>query len=151
LLGDDAHDDEKAILGALPYRNNDVVLHTDERLLPKTKKAWSSWNYLLGDDSQVPATLSYNMNILQGFNCETPFIVTLNATDRIEPSKILGQFNYAHPVFTLEGIEAQQNWHKINGVRDTWFCGAYWRNGFHEDGCVSGVRVAQALGSNWQG
>jgi predicted NAD/FAD-binding protein len=151
LLGDDAHDDEKAILGALPYRNNDVVLHTDERLLPKTKKAWSSWNYLLGDDSQVPATLSYNMNILQGFNCEAPFIVTLNATDRIEPSKILGQFNYAHPVFTLEGIEAQQNWHKINGVRDTWFCGAYWRNGFHEDGCVSGVRVAQALGSNWQG
>ncbi|QUX97512.1 FAD-dependent oxidoreductase [Marinomonas sp. CT5] len=140
---------EQAILGAIPYRNNDVVLHTDTRLLPKKKLAWSSWNYHLGTDSTKPATLSYNMNILQHFSSDTTYVVTLNQTDMIAEDKIVGRFQYSHPTFTLEGIKAQDRWAEINGVNKTWFCGAYWRNGFHEDGCWSGVRVANGLGVSW--
>ncbi|REG82397.1 NAD(P)/FAD-dependent oxidoreductase [Marinomonas pollencensis] len=145
----DASEDEHAILSAIPYRNNEVVLHTDTRLLPAAKLAWSSWNYQLGVQPSQAATLSYNMNILQGFDSETSYIVTLNQTEMIDARKILGRYQYAHPTFTLSGIEAQQRWHEINGVNNTWFCGAYWRNGFHEDGCWSGVRVANGLGVQW--
>ncbi|MGJ8648132.1 MAG: NAD(P)/FAD-dependent oxidoreductase [Marinomonas colpomeniae] len=145
----DSSQDEKDILSAIPYRNNDVVLHTDTSLLPKAKLAWSSWNYHLGTDQNKPATLSYNMNILQHFSSDTTYVVTLNQTDMIAPGKIIGSFKYAHPTFTLEGIKAQDRWSDINGVNNTWFCGAYWRNGFHEDGCWSGVRVANRLGVEW--
>lgn len=148
LLADPTHD-EKEILSAIPYRNNEVVLHTDTSMLPKAKLAWSSWNYHLGEDQTKPATLSYNMNILQHFTSDTTYVVTLNQTDLIASDKILGRFNYAHPTFTLEGIKAQDRWPEINGVNNTWFCGAYWRNGFHEDGCWSGVRVANGLGVTW--
>ncbi|MBJ7538021.1 NAD(P)/FAD-dependent oxidoreductase [Marinomonas transparens] len=140
---------EQEILAAIPYRNNEVVLHTDTRLLPKTKLAWSSWNYHLGQDQTKPATLSYNMNILQSFSSDQTYVVTLNQTQEIDDDKVLGRFNYAHPTFTLEGVKAQGRWHDINGVNNTWFCGAYWRNGFHEDGCWSGVRVANVLGVEW--
>ena len=145
----DPSSDEQAILGAIPYRNNDVVLHTDTRLLPKKKLAWSSWNYQLGEDRTKPATLSYNMNILQHFASDTTYVVTLNQTDMISEDKIVGRFQYSHPTFTLDGIKAQDRWSEINGVNKTWFCGAYWRNGFHEDGCWSGVRVANGLGISW--
>lgn len=148
LLADHS-ETEKDILSAIPYRNNDVVLHTDTRLLPKKKLAWSSWNYHLGEDRAKPATLSYNMNILQHFTSETTYVVTLNQTDMIAPEKILRRFNYTHPTFTLAGMKAQERWAEINGVNNTWFCGAYWRNGFHEDGCWSGVRVANGLGVTW--
>ncbi|MCW8354856.1 FAD-dependent oxidoreductase [Marinomonas pontica] len=148
LLADPSAE-EHAILSAIPYRNNDVVLHTDTRLLPKKKLAWSSWNYHLGEDRTKPATLSYNMNILQHFDSETTYVVTLNQTDMIAEDKIVGRFQYAHPTFTLDGIKAQDRWAEINGVNKTWFCGAYWRNGFHEDGCWSGVRVANGLGVSW--
>ncbi|SBT16053.1 protoporphyrinogen oxidase [Marinomonas gallaica] len=149
LLGDDASQNERDILGAIPYRNNEVVLHTDTRLLPKAKLAWSSWNYHLGSDQSKPATLSYNMNILQDIEgASQTYVVTLNHTDAIDPTSIKGRYQYAHPTFTLEGIRAQERWKDIN-FGNTWFCGAYWRNGFHEDGCWSGVRVAQALGVNW--
>jgi predicted NAD/FAD-binding protein len=141
--------DEQAILAAIPYRNNEVVLHTDTRLLPKKKLAWSSWNYHLGADRTTPATLSYNMNILQHFSSDTTYVVTLNQTDMIDEDKIIGRYQYAHPTFSLEGINAQDRWADINGVKNTWFCGAYWRNGFHEDGCWSGVRVANGLGITW--
>ncbi|MFT2111184.1 NAD(P)/FAD-dependent oxidoreductase [Marinomonas sp. 2405UD68-3] len=144
-LLDDATEDEKDVLGAMPYRMNEVVLHTDDSILPKKKKAWSSWNYHLSGDSTRPATLSYNMNILQGIESDATFVVTLNDTASIDASCILGRYQYAHPVFTLDGIKAQQRWADINGVKRTWFCGAYWRNGFHEDGCMSGIRVANAL------
>jgi Predicted NAD/FAD-binding protein len=157
---------ERRILSAIPYRKNSVVLHTDENLLPKSRRAWSAWNYRLGnpgglgasgvtskaDDFEIsskPATLSYNMNILQGISAEDTFIVTLNGLDKIDPNKILGEFNYSHPIFTLEGIDAQEDWKKINGANNTWFCGAYWSNGFHEDGCASGIRVAKHLGASW--
>lgn len=141
---------EQQILGAIPYRNNNVILHTDTKLMPKAKLAWSSWNYHLGKDSTKPATLSYNMNILQRFeDTDKTYVVTLNREDLIDPKKIIGRYQYAHPIFTLEGINAQERWHEINGVANTWYCGAYWRNGFHEDGCWSGVRVASGLGVEW--
>jgi len=149
LLGKDASPLETKLLNKIPYRQNEVVLHTDETILPKNKKTWSSWNYHLGEDVTLPAALSYNMNILQGLESETTFIVTLNNTDRIDPQKILGTYHYSHPVFTLDGINTQKRWSEINGVNKTWFCGAYWHNGFHEDGCVSGIRVAEKLGVNW--
>ncbi len=134
---------ERDILGAIPYQKNDVVLHTDVRMLPRERRAWASWNYQLSPGEQRP-TLTYNMNILQGLNAPDTFCVTLNNTQAINPHKILGRFNYDHPVFTLEGMRAQERWDEINGT-GTWYCGAYWRNGFHEDGVVSGLRVARAL------
>jgi len=140
----DASQDERAILGALPYQNNEVVLHTDVRLLPRNRKTWSSWNYRLGVDSGR-AVVTYNMNILQGLNAPETFCVTLNDTASINPNRVLGTFNYAHPVFSLEGIKAQQRWQDINGSRNTWYCGAYWHNGFHEDGVVSALRVADGI------
>ncbi|GAB5414022.1 MAG: FAD-dependent oxidoreductase [Congregibacter sp.] len=137
---------ESEILGALPYQSNDVVLHTDTRLLPQNRKTWSSWNYRLGvDDSR--AVLTYNMNILQGIQAPETFCVTLNDTASINPHKILGRFTYDHPVFSLAGMAAQNRWEEINGTQDTWYCGAYWHNGFHEDGVASAVRIAQAMSS----
>ncbi|MDA8962102.1 FAD-dependent oxidoreductase [Congregibacter sp.] len=135
---------EQEVLGALPYQANDVVLHTDTRLLPDNRKTWSSWNYRLGvDDSR--AVLTYNMNILQGISAPETFCVTLNDTASINPHRILGRFTYDHPVFSLAGMAAQQRWADINGQQNTWFCGAYWHNGFHEDGVVSALRVAEAM------
>ena len=145
----DASPDEKSILGALPYKDNDVVLHTDDRLLPANRKTWSSWNYRLKPGSDR-AIVTYNMNILQGINAPETFCVTLNDTDSINPQRILGRFNYAHPQFTISGIAAQARWSEINGVNNTWFCGAYWHNGFHEDGLSSGLRVAENIGQERQ-
>jgi uncharacterized protein len=135
---------ERDVLGALPYQSNEVVLHTDIRLLPKNRKTWSSWNYSLGTGQQR-AVVTYNMNILQGISAPETFCVTLNNSAAINPVKVLGRFNYDHPVFSIAGIAAQQRWHEINGERNTWYCGAYWHNGFHEDGVVSALRVANAL------
>ncbi len=140
---------EREVLGALPYQSNDVVLHTDTRLLPKNRKTWSSWNYRLGV-SESHAVLTYNMNILQGIEAPETFCVTLNDSASINPHKILGRFTYDHPVFSLEGMAAQERWAEINGVQNTWYCGAYWRNGFHEDGVVSAQRVANAIGNQSQ-
>jgi predicted NAD/FAD-binding protein len=148
MLGD-ASEEERQVLGALPYQSNDVVLHTDTRLLPGNRKTWSSWNYRLGVDDRR-AVVTYNMNILQGIEAPETFCVTLNQTEAINPHKILGRFTYDHPVFSLEGMAAQERWGEINGVRDTWFCGAYWRNGFHEDGVASALRVAEALNERAQ-
>lgn len=143
MLGDPT-EDEKSVLGALPYRDSEVILHTDTRLLPKLQRAWSSWNYRL-KPGNGRATVTYNMNILQGLDAPETFCVTLNDTASINPHRILGRFNYAHPQFTLAGMQAQQRWADINGQHNTWFCGAYWQNGFHEDGLSSGLRVAESL------
>lgn len=140
---------ERNILGALPYQTNDVVLHTDTRLLPRNRKTWSSWNYSLGT-GQDRAVVTYNMNILQGLTAPETFCVTLNNSAAINPVKILGRFSYDHPVFSVAGIAAQQRWEEINGQRNTWYCGAYWQNGFHEDGVVSALRVANALNQQKQ-
>jgi len=140
----DPSEKESEILSGIPYAENDVVLHTDATLLPKRKSTWSSWNYLLGIKKEA-AVLTYNMNILQGLKSEHTFCVTLNATEDIAPEKIIGRWTYAHPEFNTQGIAMQARWSEINGTANTWFCGAWWRNGFHEDGVVSGMRVASAL------
>lgn len=137
---------EQQILGALPYADNDVVLHTDTRLLPKRPLAWASWNYRQGGPTSQPAALTYNMNILQGLKSDTTFCVSLNQTAAIDPSKILARYTYAHPQYSLAGVAAQARWEELLGANHSYFCGAYWANGFHEDGVVSGLRVARAFG-----
>ena len=113
-------------------------------MLPSRRKTWSRWNYRLKPDTER-AILTYNMNIPQGLDSPEPFCVPLNDTSSINPHKIRGRSTYDHPVFSLEGIAAQQRWDEINGKQDTWYCGAYWHNGFHEDGVVSALRVAEGM------
>ncbi|WP_137806116.1 NAD(P)/FAD-dependent oxidoreductase [Pseudomonas sp. G(2018)] len=137
---------EREILGALHYAENDVVLHSDTRLLPKSRRAWASWNYRLGDSAQHLAAVTYNMNILQGLQSNTTFCVSLNQTTAIEPSKILDRFRYAHPQYSQAGLVAQARWQELQGAQNSYYCGAYWANGFHEDGVVSALRVAAAFG-----
>lgn len=137
---------ERQILGALRYAGNDVVLHTDTRLLPQRPLAWASWNYRLGGPARQPAAVTYNMNILQGIEAAKTFCVSLNQTAAIDPAKILGRYNYAHPQYSLAGIAAQARWRELYGQQHTFYCGAYWANGFHEDGVVSALRVADAFG-----
>ena len=131
---------EKEILAAIPYSDNEVVLHTDQSVLPKTKRCWSSWNVSLGDKNEIPC-LTYNMNILQSIQSKKTYCVSLNQSDDIDSQKVIGVYNYEHPIFTVKGINAQTRWEEINGKMNTWFCGAYWRNGFHEDGVWSARRI----------
>lgn len=147
MLGD-ASSAEQEILGAMPYQNNEVVLHTDTALLPRRQRAWASWNYRLDQrDSEARVSVTYDMNILQRIESDTTFCVTLNDSASIDPNKVLGRYTYAHPQFTLAGQEAQGRHAEISSTAyRTHFCGAYWRNGFHEDGVWSALRVAQALG-----
>jgi len=149
LLLQDSSAAEQQVLGAIPYQDNDVVLHIDDSVLPEKKLAWSSWNYYLRSDRQEQAILTYDMNILQGIDAPVTFCVTLNATESIDPDKILGRYCYSHPVFSMASVVAAERWQEINGVNRSWFCGAYWANGFHEDGVNSGIRVATALGARW--
>jgi len=137
---------ERQILGALRYAENDVVLHTDTRLLPQRPLDWASWNYRLGGPARQPAAVTYNMNILQGIEAPKTFCVSLNQTAAIDPAKILGRYNYAHPQYSLAGIAAQARWRELYGQQHSFYCGAYWANGFHEDGVVSALRVADAFG-----
>lgn len=145
LLGDPSQA-EQDILGALPYADNDVVLHTDTRLLPDRKLAWASWNYRLTANQQTQAAVTYDMNILQGIDSATTFCVSLNQTPMINPLKVLARHTYAHPQYSLGAVAAQARRDEISGVRNTFYCGAYWANGFHEDGVVSALHVAQAFG-----
>lgn len=143
-LLDDPSELEQSVLENMGYRYNQVVLHTDDSILPKRRNTWSSWNYRLKSDNGLPV-LTYNMNILQGIDAPVTFCVTLNDKDAIDPSKLIGTYQYAHPVFSSAMIKSQARWEEINGVNHTWFCGAYWGNGFHEDGVASALRVAKAF------
>ncbi len=138
----DATSDEQRVLEDMPYSKNSVILHTDITLLPKRKQAWASWNYQLEPHSNKPACVTYNMNILQGLHSEHTFCVSLNQADNINKAKILRTFEYDHPTFSLTSLAAQQQREKICGQNHTHFAGAYWYNGFHEDGVRSGVDVA---------
>lgn len=142
----DASSNEHEVLSGIAYQDNDVILHTDTALLPKRKAAWAAWNYLLGRSAQQRATLSYNMNMLQGIDSQTTYVVSLNAIEQIDPSKILRTFSYAHPVYNHTTMLSQQRRGQINGKNRSYFCGAYWYNGFHEDGVRSAVDVAAMLG-----
>ncbi len=142
----DPSDNEASILGALPYQKNTAILHTDVSLMPKNKLSWSSWNYLLNEDQDKPVTLTYNMNILQSLDAKPDFLVTLNSTNKIDPTKIIKKVEYDHPLFTVDGIGAQKKKKQINGVNNTFYCGAYWGNGFHEDGVNSALDVCELFG-----
>jgi len=142
-LLNDATVDENNILSAMPYSENSVVLHTDKKLLPLREKAWASWNYQLSQDRSKAASVTYNMNILQGLKSRHTFCVTLNQKEDIDPKTILREFTYHHPIFSAESIVAQQQRGSICGVNHTHFAGAYWHNGFHEDGVRSAVEVAK--------
>lgn len=129
---------EREVVGAITYQPNEVVLHTDTSLLPRKKLAWAAWNYHVGAGRNA-ATLTYNMNILQSLKSRHTFCVTLNRTADIAPDKIIKRLNYDHPLYTPAGVAAQQRQHEVNGVNRTYYCGAYWRYGFHEDGVVSAL------------
>ena len=150
-LLDDASADEQSVLSAIAYRMNEVVLHTDHSRLPKRRTAWSSWNYRISSNAETIgeqgslAKLTYNMNILQGIESDTVYCVSLNQTDEIDSKKILGTYHYSHPVFNEAGVQAQAQWSKIAGKKNTWYCGAYWANGFHEDGVVSALKVVDSI------
>ncbi len=137
----DADNAEREVLGAIPYQHNEAVLHTDTSLLPKRRLAWAAWNYHVLPGHRGPVALTYNMNILQRLNAPTPFLVTLNRSDAINPSRIIKKITYHHPLFTPESVSAQTRQRELNGERGTYFCGAWWRNGFHEDGVVSALNA----------
>ena len=133
---------EQAVLGAIRYQRNEAVLHTDTRLMPRRRRAWAAWNYNLPRDAdrlEGQATLTYNMNILQGLEARQQYCVTLNNTRAIDPERILRVIGYEHPVFTGEAVAAQREHRVLDGTLRTYYCGAYWRNGFHEDGVVSAM------------
>ena len=136
---------EQEILGAIPYQENEAVLHTDTRLLPRRKLAWAAWNYHLPTQPQTRVAVTYNMNLLQNLDAPVTFCVTLNRSEAIDPARVLYRTTYHHPVFTDEGVRAQARRSEISGVNRTWYCGAYWRYGFHEDGVNSGLAVARGL------
>ena len=143
----DPSDAEREVLGAMLYQDNDAVLHTDASLLPRTKRAWASWNYLIPAREEEKVVVTYDMNALQGIEgCPERFCVSLNAGDRIDPERILYRTTYAHPLYTAASVAAQERIDEISGPRNTYYCGAYWRYGFHEDGVVSALAVAKKLG-----
>lgn len=147
ILGDDATPTEREVLGAFPYSRNMAVLHTDISVLPTARRAWASWNYRLLKSTQAtaPASVTYNMNILQGIRSPQTYCVTLNDDSRIAPERILGRFEYHHPVFTTRRAAAHARHRELINQNCTSFCGAYWGNGFHEDGVKSALAVVQAL------
>jgi predicted NAD/FAD-binding protein len=144
-LLEDADARERTILGAFEFQPNEVVLHTDARLLPRRRKAWAAWNAYVPDDPAAPCSVSYCMNLLQGIESREPFVVTLNRSDAIDPSRVLRRLQYAHPLYTPASVTARARQNEIQGLRRTWFAGAWWGWGFHEDGIRSGEEVAQAL------
>jgi predicted NAD/FAD-binding protein len=144
MLGD-ASSQERSVLGAIPYQANETVLHTDTRLLPRIPSARASWNVRRDPEDAEQCRVSYYMNLLQGIEGPTDYIVSLNQTELIDPALVLVKRHYQHPVFTPEAVMAQRRWNEINGQRRTWFCGAWWGWGFHEDGTRSAQRVIDHL------
>jgi predicted NAD/FAD-binding protein len=137
---------EREILHAIPYQENDVVLHTDASILPVRRALWSSWNYHVPRREMDRAALTYDMNILQTIDCDEEFCVTLNRFDTIRRDKVIGRYLYHHPVFTRESPHAQKRHAEISGINRTHFCGAYWGYGFHEDGVNSALAACKFFG-----
>ncbi len=139
---------EHEILGAIRYQDNHALLHTDTRLMPRRKRAWAAWNYHVARDSIVdaPVSLTYWINRLQPLPFKQTVLVTLNPAQMPREEHVIGRYRYAHPLFDRAAIQAQQRLDGIQGVARTWFCGAWTRNGFHEDGLASAIAVAHRLG-----
>ena len=138
---------EREVLGAIPYQPNLAVLHTDESLLPRRRRAWAAWNYHVPAELSHSVSVTYNMNILQNLNSERQFLVTLNPTMEIDPGKIIREINYQHPVYMPQGVAAQQRRAELMGRERSFYCGAWWSYGFHEDGVKSGLVAAAAVQS----
>ena len=145
LLGDPSPA-EREVLGAIAYQPNEAVLHTDASLLPTRRKAWAAWSAHVPRDPAEACTVSYYMNELQSLDAPEPLVVTLNRSHAIDPAKVIARMRYHHPVYTHASVAAQARRGEISGVRRTWYAGAYWGFGFHEDGIRSGVEVARGLG-----
>jgi predicted NAD/FAD-binding protein len=139
---------EREVLGAMPYQENEAILHTDASVLPRRRPAWAAWNYHVPATPLARVSVTYSMNILQGIDSRTQYLVTLNRSDIIAPEKILRRIVYHHPQYTLAGVDARARWREISGTRNTHYCGAYWANGFHEDGVSSALRVGAAFGES---
>jgi uncharacterized protein len=140
-------DTERDVLQNFTTTRNEVCLHTDRRLLPKRKDAWASWNYCIGDDGK--STVTYHMNRLQSLRTLEDYCISLNANGSVAPNNTIKRLVYYHPVFSKAAVQAQQRWAEISGCQRIHFCGAYWFNGFHEDGARSALRVAEQLGVTW--
>jgi predicted NAD/FAD-binding protein len=132
---------EIEILSAIPYQQNTIFLHHDVSLMPKRKLAWAAWNYHVTNPHAKQVAVTYNMNILQNLQSKEPLLVTLNHTKFINPAKVIKRLKYMHPIYTLAGAAAQARHAEISGKNRTGFAGAYWRNGFHEDGVVSALEA----------
>ena len=145
ILGDESTKTEREILSAFPYQSNTAVLHTQHDVLPATRRAWASWNYYNPIAPTESATVTYNMNILQSIDSKQVFCVTLNDNERIRDENVLGSWQYHHPTFNVKRSEMQSRHDEILNVNSTSYCGAYWGNGFHEDGVNSALAVANKL------
>ncbi|NNJ90130.1 MAG: NAD(P)-binding protein [Gammaproteobacteria bacterium] len=134
--------EETEVLGAIPYQGNQALLHTDSSVMPKRSLAWASWNYHIGQ-SEDKVTLSYDMNRLQNIQAPVNFLVTLNNAETVDPDKVIKELYYEHPLYTEKSVNAQARRHEISGCNRTFYCGAYWGNGFHEDGVVSALKAVE--------
>ncbi len=142
----DADAAEREVLSALPYQRNETTLHTDSSLLPRCRRAWASWNYHIPREDGRPVVLTYNLNRLQGHRSPDPICVTLNASQSLDEDKIIRRIEYHHPTYSRAAVEAQKRYAEINGRNRTYFCGAYWGYGFHEDGVKSALAVGERFG-----
>jgi predicted NAD/FAD-binding protein len=142
-LLEDPTDAEQRILGRIPYQENQTVLHCDESLLPSKKAAWASWNYHIPKEDTGRVAVTYDMNILQSIGAPEEFCVSLNLDKAIDPAKIHRKYVYHHPVYNPESLTARHSHHEINGLNRTYYAGAYWGYGFHEDGVASAVEVCK--------
>jgi uncharacterized protein len=140
--------DEQSVLSNFNYQRNHIIVHSDESFMPKHKQCWSSWVYLSEQeqDNNNGVSLSYWMNNLQSLQTEIPIIVTLNPARKPKQELIMDEHYFSHPIFDYGAITSQRHIHSIQGKRNLWFCGAYQRYGFHEDGLLSAVNVAKGIG-----
>ena len=145
-LLEDPSDAEKNILSLIPYQENQAVLHCDESLLPSKKAAWASWNYHIPQADLGRVAVTYDMNILQRIGAPRELCVSLNLAKAIDPAKIYREMIYHHPVYNPESLKARHSHREINGVNRTYYAGAYWGYGFHEDGVVSALEVCKQFG-----
>ena len=138
--------EERRLLGAFAYSRNDTVLHSDAALMPQRRRVWSAWNFLEGRDDSAGPAVTYWMNRLQQLNTAQPLLVTLNPHTPPDPALVHWQGTYTHPLFDAAAVRAQRELWSLQGRHNTWFCGAYFGAGFHEDGLQAGLAVAEQLG-----
>jgi predicted NAD/FAD-binding protein len=147
LLADPSNE-ERRLLGAWVYQPNETVLHTDDAVMPPLRRVWSSWNYTRerGSDLSAPASLTYDMNRLQGLQTRAPLLVTRNRRAPLPAGRVILRTTYFHPTYSRDTLDAQRLLPGLNGTRRTWFCGSYFGYGFHEDAVRSAVELVRGFG-----